>query len=121
MKVPSASALLGVVLLFAALPVMAEEPLAKPPALATPAAPDTKETYIRNAQDTMSGWKRELDATGTKVGKATTREADAAWSKAKTEADKLGTATSDGWDRTKSSFESAARAFTETFNRTKTR
>ena len=125
----TACALFGAALLLGALPAWAEEPLAKPPALTAPAPvpPDTRDSYIRNAESELTVWKHDVDdfatraqTSGREAAKATAKQLGTAWDKAKAEGDKLASSTAEGWDRTKSSFEAAAHAFSDRFNQAKT-
>jgi hypothetical protein len=123
----AAALLIGAVPAVAQTPSTSQTPLTTPPVLGTPAAPDTKDSYLKNAQDELVAWKHDVDdfaarakASGQEASQATARQLNEAWARAKVEGDKLATATADGWDRTRASFEAASRAFSDTFNKSKT-
>jgi hypothetical protein len=108
--------------------------LAQPAPAGSPAAvqatvPDDsateRETYRQKAGDDLQEWQRKISAFGDKVevkgteaGRAARARLDRAWQKTEEEGRKLKTASAEGWAGARHSYENAAHALSETWDKT---
>lgn len=111
LQAAAVAAMLGLLARAAALPA-AGQPLPAP-AGAVPSSDHA--VYLQRVQAEMDGWRLKLhgmadeaDATGQETATAARSDLRAAWSKTKTDARNLETASAAGWSDAKSSFEQAS-------------
>ncbi len=107
------------------------------PAGAQPASSDTSapaaagsqsssdhSAYLQKAQEEMQEWGQKLHdvgadaaAKGREGGTAAEHELSVAWTKTKAASRKLGTASADGWDSAKATFETASQHLADTWHK----
>jgi hypothetical protein len=130
MKILNAAIVLGPLILIGALPAMAGQPVSLSPSNApVRVAADTESTasrssYRARARDEVQEWQRKLhEFSGQAKAKSQTasnsagNELDAAWHKTEAASHRLQTASADGWDSAKTTFESASRELADTWHR----
>jgi len=127
MKTIFASIVIGSLMLFGALPAAAVQPISSntPIQLAAGGDPTAdRDTYSQKARDAMQEWWQKLHdfgekakAKGQEEGNAAGNELKAAWNKADTEEHKLETASTEGWESAKTSFEKASHDLKELWDK----
>jgi hypothetical protein len=117
MKIIFASTVIGSLVLFGALPAVAAQPTSSdtPIQLAVGSDSADRDAYSQKARDAMQDWRQKLQdfgerakAKGQEDGNAAGKDLNAAWIKADVGEHKLETATADGWESAKVSFEKAS-------------
>jgi len=83
-----------------------------------------RDAYTQKARDAMHEWQQKLHdfsekakAKGREEGKAAENELNAAWTKAEAEQHKLETASAEGWESAKISFEKASHHLKEVWDK----
>jgi len=83
-----------------------------------------RDTYTQQARDKMPEWQRKLHdfsekakTKGQEAGNAAGNDLNAAWAKTQAEAHKLQTATAEGWESAKASYEKASRELADTWDK----
>ncbi|HUZ75224.1 MAG TPA: hypothetical protein VMU87_19745 [Stellaceae bacterium] len=78
-------------------------------------ATSDRDTYTQKARDDMQEWQRKLheysetaEAKGSEAGKAAENELHAAWTKAEAASRQLETASADGWESARTSYDKAS-------------
>jgi hypothetical protein len=127
MRTLSASVVIGALMLIGALAAAADRSIAADPQiqLAADSGPTAdKDTYTQKARDEMQAWQQKLHdfsenakAQGQKAGDAAENGLNAAWTKTEEAAQRLQTASADGWERAKISFEQASRELADAWDR----
>jgi hypothetical protein len=127
MKIIFASIVVGPLMTFGALPAAAIQPISSDTpiqlAVGSNSTPD-RDTYTEKARDAMQEWQQKLHdfsqkakARGQEETNAAGNELDAAWIKAAAEEHKLETASAEGWESAKISFEKASRDLKEVWDK----
>jgi hypothetical protein len=112
------SIVIGPLMLFGALPADAGQSISSNTPIQLAAVGDStadRDTYTQKTRDAMNEWQRKLHdfsekakAKGQEEGKVAENELNAAWTKAEAEQHKLETASAEGWESAKTSFEKAS-------------
>jgi hypothetical protein len=83
-----------------------------------------RDTYTQRARGEMQEWQRKLHdfsemakANGQKAGKAAENGLTAAWAKTEAEARRLQSASADGWESAKSSYEKASHELADAWDK----
>ena len=118
---------IGPLMLYGALPAAAGQSISSdtPIRLAAGGGPTAnRDTYSQKARDAMQDWWQKLHdfgerakARGQEEGNAAGNELKAAWTKADTEEHKLETASAEGWESAKTSFEKASHDLEELWDK----
>jgi hypothetical protein len=113
-----ASIVIGPLMLFGALSAAAGQLISSDMPIQLAASSDStidRDTYAQKARDDLHEWQQKLHdfgekakAKGQEEGNKTRNELNAAWTKADAEQRKLQSASAEGWDSAKSSFERAS-------------
>ncbi len=127
MKILAASLVIAPFMLVGALPAAAGPSISSDTPIQLAAANDStadRDTYARTARDHMRDWRHKLQdfgekakAKGQKEGDAAEKDLNAAWIKTEAESRKLQTASIEGWESAKISFEKASRELADAWNR----
>lgn len=87
-------------------------------------APADRDTYTHEAQTQMQEWQRKLhdfnasaETKGDEAGNAAGRDLNKAWIKAEAASRELQTASAEGWDSAKVSFDNASRDLAATWHK----
>ena len=117
MRILFASVIIGPLMLCGALPAAAGQSISSDRPIQLAAGGDLtadRDAYTQKARDAMHEWQQKLHdfsekakAKGQEEGKAAENELKAAWTKAEAEQRKLETASAEGWESAKTSFEKA--------------
>jgi small-conductance mechanosensitive channel len=127
MRILAASIIIGPLVLVGALPTAADQ-LTPVAAIRQSADAGTvtsdRDEYIRAARDRMEEWQKKLrevgtraDAAGRKDASATERELHLALAEADLKAQELRSASAEGWENAKRSFENASRELADAWDR----
>jgi hypothetical protein len=117
MKVMFASTVIGSLMLFGALPAVAVQRISSdiPIQLAVAGDSADRDAYSQKARDAVQDWRLELrdfgeraKAKGQEEENAAMKELNAAWIKVDVGEHKLETASAEGWQSAKTSFEKAS-------------
>ena len=127
MRILFASIVIGPLMLFGALPAAAGQSISfnSPTRLAAGGESTVdRDTYTQKARDAMHEWQQKLHdfseqakAKGQEEGKAAENELKAAWTIAEAAQRKLETASTEGWDSAKTSFEKASHDLKEVWDK----
>jgi len=126
MKVIFASTVIGSLVLFGALPAVAVQPISSdtPIQLAVGGDAADRDAYSQKARDAMQDWRQKLHdfgerakAKGQEDRNAAGKELNAAWIKADVGERKLETASVEGWESAKTSFEKASHDLKELWDK----
>jgi hypothetical protein len=127
MRILFASIVIGPLMLFGALPAAAGQSISSSTPIQLAAGGDStadRDTYTQKARDAMHEWQQKLHdfsekakAKGQEEGKAAENELNAAWIKAEAEQHKLETASAEGWESAKTSFEKASHDLKEVWDK----
>lgn len=127
MRTLNASVAIGALILIGALPAAADPSTAGDTQIqlaADSGRTADKDTYTQKAQDEMQAWWQKLHdfsekakAQGQKAGDTAEHGLTAAWTKTEEAARRLQTASADGWERAKISFEQASRELADAWDR----
>ncbi len=126
----AAATVFGLFALIAALPVAAAQPTVAPAAgtsVRMAAAGDAtadRDSYTQKAQDEMQEWRQKLrdfgakaDAKGNEAGDAAKNDLHAAWARAEAASRQLQTASAEGWDSARASFDTASRELADAWHK----
>ena len=121
------SIVIGPLMLFGALPAVAGQSISSDTRIQLAAGGDStadRDTYTQKARDAMHEWQQKLHdfsekakAKGQEEGNAAENELKAAWTKAEAEQHKLETASAEGWESAKISFEKASHDLKEVWDK----
>lgn len=123
------SIVIGPLMLTGALPAAGQSAVAPvssaPLRLAAGSEPAAeRDAYIQKARDQMQEWQRKLHdlgdtaaAKGKEAGTAAEDDLNKAWTKAEAEADRLQTASAEGWENARTSFEEASRKLSDAWDK----
>ena len=129
MKMLAAAIVIGPVLLTGALPAAGQSTIrpGSGASVPTPAGVDAaadRNTYKQKARDEMQEWQRKphdfetkAAVNGSKVGDAAKMDLNEAWARTKAASRQLETASVEGWDSAKTSFEAASRELAVAWDR----
>ena len=127
MRISLVSIVIGPLMLFGALPAVAGQSISFDTRINWQPAGDLRadrDTYTEKARDAMHEWQRKLHdfsekakAKGQEEGNAAENELKAAWTKAEAEQHKLETASAEGWESAKISFEKASHDLKEVWDK----
>jgi hypothetical protein len=127
MKIIFASIMIGPFMLFGALPAAAVQPISFDTPIQLAVGSDStadRDTYTQKARDAMQEWQQKLHdfgqkakAKGQEEANAAGNELNAAWTKADAEEHKLETASAEGWESAKISFEKASHDLKEVWDK----
>jgi hypothetical protein len=127
MRILFASIVFGPLMLFGALPAAAGQSISSGTPIQLAAAGDStadRDTYTQKARDDMHEWQQKLrdfgakaKAKGNEEDDAARNELNAAWTKADAEQRKLRSASAEGWDSAKISFEKASHDLKEVWDK----
>ena len=131
MRILFASIVIGPLLLFGALPAVAGQSISSDTPIQLAAGGDStvdRDTYTQKARDSMHEWQQKLHdfsekakAKGQEKGNAAENELKAAWTKADAEQHKLQSASAEGWESAKISFEKASHDLKEAWDKIRLR
>jgi hypothetical protein len=130
MRLLTAAIVFAPLMLIGVLPAVAGQPVSLLPsntpvrlAADTPTATD-RDSYMQRAKDEMQEWQRKLHdfgeqgkAKGQTASNATGDELNEAWNKTEAASHKLQTASADGWESAKTTFEKASHNLADTWHR----
>ncbi len=129
MRILTCSAVIGQLLLIAALPAAAAPPVAADPQVQTDTGSDAtvnRGTYTQQARSDMRDWQqkpsdlgRNAKAGGEKAGNAAGSDLNIAWKKTQQESRNLQTASAEGWAGAKLSYEKASHELADAWDRNK--
>ena len=121
------SIVIGPLMLFGALPAVPGQSISSDTRIQLAAGGDStadRDTYTQKARDAMHEWQQKLHdfsekakAKGQEEGNAAENELKAAWTKAEAEQHKLETASAEGWESAKISFEKASHDLKEVWDK----
>jgi hypothetical protein len=127
MRILTASIVIGPLMLVGTLPAAAGPAIAAdaPVRLAAgDASTADRDTYTQRARNEMQEWQRKLhdfderaEAKGQKAGDAAEHDLHAAWKRVEAAGHKLQTASAEGWESAKVSFEKASHDLAETWDK----
>ena len=127
MRIILVSIVIGPLMLFGALPAVAGQSISSDTRIQLAAGGDStadRDTYTQKARDAMDEWQQKLHdfsekakAKGQEEGNAAENELKAAWTKAEAEQHKLETASAEGWESAKISFEKASHDLKEVWDK----
>jgi hypothetical protein len=127
MRILFASIVIGPLMVFGALPAAAGQSISSNTPIQLAAGGDLtadRDTYTQKARDAMHEWEQKLHdfsekakAKGQEEGKVAENELNAAWTKAEAEQHKLETASAEGWESAKTSFEKASHDLKEVWDK----
>ena len=127
MRIILVSIVIGPLMLFGALPAVAGQSISSDTRIQLAAGGDStadRDTYTQKARDAMHEWQQKLHdfsekakAKGQEEGNAAENELKAAWTKAEAEQHKLETASAEGWESAKISFEKASHDLKEVWDK----
>ncbi len=127
MRIILVSIVIGPLMLFGALPAVAGQSISSYTRIQLAAGGDStadRDTYTQKARDAMHEWQQKLHdfsekakAKGQEEGNAAENELKAAWTKAEAEQRKLETASAEGWESAKISFEKASHDLKEVWDK----
>jgi len=127
MKILFAPIVIGPLMLFGALPVGAVSLTSSDTPIQLAVGGDStadRDTYIQNARAAMQEWRQKLHdfgekakAKGQEESNAVGNALNAAWTKADAEQHKLQTASAEGWENAKISFERASHDLKEAWDK----
>jgi hypothetical protein len=127
MRILFASIVIGPLLLFGALPAVAGQSISSDTPIQLAAGGDStvdRDTYTQKARDAMHEWQQKLHdfgekakAKGQEKATAAENELKAAWTKADAEEHKLESASAEGWESAKISFEKASHDLKEVWDK----
>lgn len=118
MRILFASIVIAPLVLFGALPAAAGQSISSNTPVQLAAGGDStadRDTYIQNGRNFMREWQQKLHdfserakAKGDQEGNAARNDLNVAWTKADAEQHKLQSASAEGWESAKASFEKAS-------------
>ncbi len=127
MRILAGSIVIGTLIVSGTLPTLAAQPVASDTQTQSVAGSDAtagRATYTQKAHADMRDWQRKLHdfgktakANGEKTGNAAGNDLHAAWTKTQEESRKLETASAEGWQSAKASYEKASHDLAETWDR----
>jgi len=131
MRIFIASIVIGPLMLTGALPAVGQSTNA--PGSSTPVrlaaggeSTAERDTYTQKARDQMQQWQRKLHdfsdtaaVKGKAAGSAAEDDLNKAWSKTEAESEKLQTASAEGWESARTSFEEASRELANAWDKAK--
>ena len=127
MRIILVSIVIGPLMLFGALPAVAGQSISSDTRIQLAAGGNStadRDTYTQKARDAMHEWQQKLHdfsekakAKGQEEGNAAENELKAAWTKAEAEQHKLETASAEGWESAKISFEKASHDLKEVWDK----
>ena len=127
MRILFASIAIGPLMLFGALPAAAGQSISSDTPIQLAAGGDStadRDTYTQKAREAMHEWQQKLHdfsekakAKGQEEGNAAENELKAAWTKAEAEQHKLQSASAEGWESAKISFEKASHDLKEAWDK----
>ena len=130
MRILTAAIVFAPLMLAGVSPALAGEPVSLSPSnpsvrLAAETASTTDhDTYMQRAKNELQEWQRKMHdfseqakAKGQTAGNSTGNELNEAWEKTEAASHKLQTASADGWDSAKLSFEKASHNLADTWHR----
>lgn len=127
MRILFALIVIGPLTLYGALPTAAGQSISSEMPIQLAAGGNStadRDAYTQKALDAVREWKRKLQdfsekakAKGEEERKAVEKELDAAWTKADAEQRKLQSASAEGWERAKISFEEASHDLNEVWDK----
>ena len=127
MRILFASIVIGPFMLFGALPAAAGQSISSDTPIQLAVGGDStadRDTYTQKARDAMQEWQQKLQDFGERAkvkgqeeGNAAENELNAAWTKADAEEHKLQSASAEGWESAKISFEKASHDLKEPWDK----
>jgi len=130
MRILTAAIVFAPLILIGALPALAGQPVSLSPSnapvrLAADTASTTdRDTYIQRAKDELQEWQRKMHdfgeqakAKGQTASDSTGSELNEAWDKTEAASHRLQTASADGWESAKISFEKASHNLADTWHK----
>jgi hypothetical protein len=127
MRILFASIVIGPLMVFGALPAAAGQSISSNTPIQLAAGGDLtadRDTYTQKARDAMHEWEQKLHdfsekakAKGQEERQVAENELNAAWTKAEAEQHKLETASAEGWESAKTSFEKASHDLKEVWDK----
>ncbi len=127
MRILFASIVIGPLMLFGALPAAAGQSISSDTPIQLAVGGDStvdRDTYTQKARVSVDEWQQKLHdfsekakAKGQQEGNAAENELKAAWTKVEAEQHKLQTASAEGWESAKISFEKASHDLKEAWDK----
>lgn len=130
MRILTAAIIFTPLMLIGALPALAGQPVSlSPPNAPVRLAADTasttdRDTYMQRAKDELQEWQRKLHdfgeqakAKGQTTSNSSGDELNEAWSKTEAASHRLQTASADGWESAKISFEKASQNLADAWHK----
>ncbi len=120
MRIILVSIVIGPLMLFGALPAVPGQSISSDTRIQLAAGGDStadRDTYTQKARDAMHEWQQKAKAKGQEEGNAAENELKVAWTKAEAEQHKLETASAEGWESAKISFEKASHDLKEVWDK----
>jgi len=127
MRFLTASIVIGPIMLVGALSAAAGPSIAADAPVRQAAGNDStadRDTYAQRARDQMQEWQKKLhefderaETKGQKAGNAADNDLHAAWNRVEEAGHKLQTASAEGWESAKVSFEKASHDLAETWDK----